>query len=182
MRPDLFTAVAAMSVPHRPRNPAAPPLTLLRAAGLENFYWFYFNREGVPEAEFERDISSAMRKVLVAGSGDAPTDSRMSLIVPAGGGFLDRAVAPGALPAWLGEADIEIFASSFRRNGLRGPFNWYRNIDRNWALLAPFQGAVVRPPALFIAGTHDGVITSPMGRSALDTLSTSVPNLRETVL
>src|SRR3954451_9767337 len=25
MRPDLFTAVAALSVPHRPRNPTAPP-------------------------------------------------------------------------------------------------------------------------------------------------------------
>ena len=54
LRPDLFVAVAALSVPHRPRNPAAPPLALLRTAGLEDFYWFYFNREGVAEAEFER--------------------------------------------------------------------------------------------------------------------------------
>jgi pimeloyl-ACP methyl ester carboxylesterase len=29
MRPDLFSAIVAMSVPHRPRNPAAPPLSLL---------------------------------------------------------------------------------------------------------------------------------------------------------
>ena len=38
------------------------------------------------------------------------------------------------------------------------------------------------PPALFIAGTRDGVIASPMGRSALDSLATSVPNLRDKVL
>ena len=182
MRPDLFTAVVAMSVPHRPRNPTAPPLALLKAAGMEDFYWFYFNREGVPEAEFERDVTSAMRKVLVGGSGDAPGDGAVSLMVPPGSGFLDRAANPATLPAWLSEADIEVFATAFRKNGLRGPFNWYRNIDRNWALLAPFQGALVRPPALFIAGTRDGVIASPMGRKALETLAESVPNLRDKVL
>lgn len=182
IRPDLFTAVVAMSVPHRPRNPAAPPLTLLRAMGLENFYWFYFNREGVPEAEFERDIRSAMRKVLVAGSGDAPAGGGMSLTVVDGCGFLDHAVDPASLPAWLDEADIEVFTAAFRRNGMRGPFNWYRNIDRNWTLLAPFQGALVRPPALFIAGTQDAVITSSLGRASLDTMLKSVPNLRETVM
>lgn len=182
MRPDLFAAVAAMSVPHRPRNPASPPLALLKAAGLEDFYWFYFNREGVPEAEFEHDIAQAMRKVLVGGSGDAPKPGSLSLTVPQGAGFLDRMADPATLPAWLTDADIDVFAAAFRKNGLRGPFNWYRNIDRNWALLAPFQGAQVQPPALFVAGTRDGVIASPMGRKALDTLADSVPRLRDKLL
>ncbi|CAN5470411.1 alpha/beta hydrolase [soil metagenome] len=182
MRQDLFAAVAALSVPHRPRNAAAAPLALLRAAGLDNFYWFYFNREGAAEAEFERDIESALRKVLVAGSGDAPADSAMSLMVPAGSGFLSGSAEPAVLPHWLSEADVGVFAASFRRNGFRGPFNWYRNIDRNWDITAPFQGAQVKPPALFVAGTRDAVINSPMGRAALESLAASVPNLRETVL
>ena len=67
-------------------------------------------------------------------------------------------------------------------DGLRGPFNWYRNIDRNWALLAPFQGAKITPPALFIAGERDAVIATPMGRAALDKMEESVPNLRGKVL
>ncbi|CAN5919293.1 alpha/beta hydrolase [soil metagenome] len=182
MRPDLFAAVAALSVPHRPRNAAAAPMAMLRAAGLDNFYWFYFDREGVAEAEFERDIESALRRVLVAGSGDAPADSGMSLMVAPGGGFLDGSVDPAVLPGWLSEADVDVFAASFRRNGFRGPFNWYRNIDRNWDIMAPFQGARVMPPALFVAGTRDAVILSPMGRAALESLAASVPNLRETVL
>jgi pimeloyl-ACP methyl ester carboxylesterase len=157
-------------------------LTLLRASGHGDFYWFYFNREGLPEAEFERDIRSSVRKVLFAGSGDATPESRMSLTLAPGCGFLDHVTAPATLPAWLNEADIDVFAAAFRRNGLRGPFNWYRNIDRNWALLAPFQGAKVTPPALFIAGTRDVVISSPMGRGALESLAASVPNLREILL
>jgi pimeloyl-ACP methyl ester carboxylesterase len=182
MRPDLFQAVAALSVPHRPRNASGAPLTLLRASGNGDFYWFYFNREGLPEAEFERDIRSSVRKVLFAGSGDATPESRMSLTLAPGCGFLDHVTAPETLPAWLNEADIDVFAAAFRRNGLRGPFNWYRNIDRNWALLAPFQGVKVTPSALFIAGTRDVVIDSPMGRGALENLAASVPNLREILL
>lgn len=182
MRPDLFRAVAALSVPHRPRNPLGAPLTLLRDSGSSDFYWFYFSKDGLPEAEFERDIRSSIRKVLFAGSGDATPDTRMSLTLAPGVGFLDHMTSPETLPAWLGEADLDVFAGSFRRNGLRGPFNWYRNIDRNWTLLAPFQGAKVTPPALFIAGTRDVVIDSPMGRGALENLASSVPNLRDVVL
>ncbi len=180
MRPDVFVAVAALSVPHRPRSATAPPLAVLRAAGLHDYYWFYFNREGEAEAEFERDLESALRKVLVGISGDA--DKSRSLNVPAGGGFLDGLVDPPVLPAWLSEADVAVYAAAFRKNGLRGPFNWYRNLDRNWALTAPFQGAKVMPPALFIAGDRDGVITTSMGKRALDALSTGVPNLRGKVL
>ena len=180
MRPDVFVAVAALSVPHRPRSAAAPPLAVLQAAGLHDYYWFYFNREGEAEAEFERDLESALRKVLVGISGDA--DKARSLNVPAGGGFLDGLVDPPVLPPWLSEADVAVYAAAFRKNGLRGPFNWYRNLDRNWALTAPFQGAKVMPPALFIAGDRDGVITTSMGKRALDTLSAGVPNLRGKVL
>ena len=183
MRPDLFTVVAALSVPFRPRNPAGPPLALLRAAGMENFYWFYFGREGVPEAEFERDVASAIRRCLFYGSGDAPEGGGgMSLMVPPGSGFLRDSPDPASLPAWLSEADVEVYAAAFRKSGFRGPFSWYRNIDRNWAMLAPFQGAKITPPALFIAGARDSVIASPMGRGALETLHSNVPNLRDKVL
>jgi pimeloyl-ACP methyl ester carboxylesterase len=182
MRPDVFVAVAALSVPYLPRNPKAPPLSLLRAAGMDSFYWFYFNREGLAEAEFERDLRSAMRRVLFYGSGDSPQGGGLSLNVPAGAGFLDRGADPAQLPAWLGEADIEVYAKAFERTGMRGAFNWYRNIDRNWALTAPFQGAMVTPPALFVAGARDGILASPMGRTHLEQLGDHVPKLRAKVL
>lgn len=182
MRPDLFHAVAALSVPFRARHADAPPLQLLRAAGREDFYWFYFNREGVPEAEFERDLRSAMRRVLVGGSGDAPPGSALGLTVPPGRGFLDGRDEPAELPAWLSEADVEVYVDAFRKSGLRGAFNWYRNLDRNWVLTAPFQGAKVQPPALFVAGTRDGVIASAMGRAHLEQMDASVPKLRAKVL
>jgi pimeloyl-ACP methyl ester carboxylesterase len=182
MRPDVFASVAALSVPFTPRSATGTPLGMLRTAGLEDFYWFHFSREGVVEAEFERDVESALRRVLFTLSGDAPANRQPLLSVPPGHGFLDQTIEPAVLPRWLTEADIREFAAGFRKNGFRGPFNWYRNFDRNWKATAPFQGARVMRPALFIAGERDEVITSAIGARSVPMLGKSVPNLRETVL
>src|SRR5206468_376716 len=70
-------------------------------------------------------------------------------------GFLGRHAAPATLPAWLTEADVDFYAGEFARVGFRGGLNWYRNIDRNWELLAPWAGAKVTVPALYITGDRD---------------------------
>src|ERR1700722_4038523 len=62
-RPDVFPAVAALSVPFRQRGPA-PPLHMLRKAGLLTHYWFHLQEPGVAEAEFERDPRAALRRVI----------------------------------------------------------------------------------------------------------------------
>jgi len=53
------------------------------------------------------------------------------------------------------EADIDFYVREFERTGFRGGLNWYRNIDRNWELSAPFEGAKVTVPALYMAGDRD---------------------------
>ena len=65
------------------------------------------------------------------------------------------------LPGWLTEADVDFYAAEFARTGFRGGLNWYRNIDRNWELLAPFAGAKVTVPALYVAGERDLVLAFP---------------------
>jgi hypothetical protein len=94
---------------------------------------------------------------LYAISGDAPP-ARVSGpvgMVPRKGGD------PPSLPPWLTEADVDFYVGEFARTGYRGGLNWYRNIDRNWELLAPFAGARVMVPALYIAGDRDLVVGFP---------------------
>jgi hypothetical protein len=79
---------------------------------------------------------------------------RNSAQTASGRPFRARPVPP-PLPAWLTEADVDYYTSEFTRTGFRGGLNWYRNIDRNWELLAPFDGIPVRVPALYIAGDRD---------------------------
>ena len=44
--------------------------------------------------------------------------------------------------------------ASFDDTGFTGSINWYRNMDRNWHLLADVD-PIVRQPALMIYGTQD---------------------------
>ncbi len=179
MRPDVFTAVVGMSVPHRRRG-RAPPLDLLRRAGRADYYWFYF-QEQAAEDEFSRDAAFTLRRLFHIGFGDTPRAEKMSLYVDRQKGFLGPA-REAPLPPWLTETDIAVFATEYARTGFRGGLNWYRNIDRNWELTAPWQDAVIAQPALFIAGTNDAVITGSMGQRALDELENVVPHLRKVLI
>jgi hypothetical protein len=69
-------------------------------------------------------------------------------MVPLDGEFLQPGAGPETLPAWLSEADVDAYAEDFARSGFRGGLNWYRNIDRNWELMAPFADLGVSVPAL----------------------------------
>jgi pimeloyl-ACP methyl ester carboxylesterase len=91
-------------------------------------------------------------------------------------------VEPSALPSWLTEADLDFYAGEFTRTGFRGGLNWYRNIDRNWELLAPFANARVSVPALYVAGDRDLVVSFRGMDKLLPNLSTHVPKLRKTLM
>ncbi|VAI39404.1 unnamed protein product [Triticum turgidum subsp. durum] len=63
--------------------------------------------------------------------------------------------ADAALPPWLTEADIDYFAAAFEKTGFTGAINYYRNMDRNWELAAPWADAKVTVPTKFIVGDGD---------------------------
>ena len=91
-------------------------------------------------------------------------------------------VDPASLPPWLSERDIDFYAAEFARTGFRGGLNWYRNIDRSWELLAPFAGAQVTVPALYVAGDRDLVVTFKGMDQLIPNLAKLVPNLRGTIM
>jgi pimeloyl-ACP methyl ester carboxylesterase len=98
-------------------------------------------------------------------------------MVPPDGGLLSVMTIPAALPEWLREADIDFCASEFARTGFRGGLNWYRNIDRNSELPAPFAGAKVTVPALYIAGDRDVVVAFRGMDQVIANLANDVPRL-----
>jgi pimeloyl-ACP methyl ester carboxylesterase len=187
LRPDRFRAVAALSVPYRPRSEARPTSVMPRTADAQ-FYQLYFQKPGVAEAELERDPRATVRTMLYGASGEGAAAVRAAAasgeaaadlsMVPNDGGFLRGAVAPATLPAWLSEADIEFYAGEFKRSGFRGPLNYYRNVDRNWELMAAFAGVPVTVPALYVAGDRDMVVAFPGTDQLLANLKHFVPALR----
>ena len=176
-RPDIFTAVAGLSVPP-PFRGRGRPLDSLRESGITNFYWQYFQQPGTAEAEFERDVGLTMRTLLGRGF----SDPAASLFVEEGEGFLGEPRADRPLPDWLGETDLSYFVEAYQKSGFRGGFNWYRNIDRNWELTAPWQGAQIDQPSLFIAGSKDSVITGLIGAKRVADIERVLPNLRQKLI
>ncbi len=176
-RPDVFTAVAGLSVPP-PSRGRGRPLDSLRESGITNFYWQYFQTPGTAEAEFERDVGLTMRTLLGRGF----SDPAASLFIEDGKGFLGDARGDRPLPDWLGEADLAFFTEAYGKSGFRGGLNWYRNIDRNWELTAPWQGAQIRQPSLFIAGSKDSVITGLIGAKRVADMERVLPNLKQKLI
>jgi pimeloyl-ACP methyl ester carboxylesterase len=176
-RPDVFSAVAGLSVPP-PFRGRGRPLETLRESGITNFYWQYFQAPGVAEREFEHDVDVTMRTLLGRGF----SDPAASLFVEDGKGFLGELNPNRPLPDWLTEVDLAHFSEAYRRSGFRGGLNWYRNLDRNWELTAPWQGAQISQPSLFIAGSKDSVITGLIGAKRVADMERILPNLRQKLI
>jgi pimeloyl-ACP methyl ester carboxylesterase len=182
MRPDRVSGVVGLSVPFRPRS-WAPPLRLIRDALGEGFYQIYFQKPGIADAELAWNVRSSFRQLLYAASADGQlAQPGMQAVVPPGRGFLDIMTEPEVLPAWLDETDVDTYTGEFEPCGFTGGLNWYRNIDRNWELTAPWQGALVQPPALYVTGDRDLVMQFPGARQQIERLPSLVPNLRQTLM
>ena len=184
LRPDRFRAIIGLSVPFRPRG-AVPPTSVMPRRDDADFYQLYFQKPGLAEAELERDPRETIVKLLFAASGDVPRRGNGHGdvgMVPHTGGFLTNMPSPAALPGWLTEADVDFYAAEFARTGFRGGLNWYRNIDRNWELLAPFAGAKVGVPALYMAGDRDLVVAFRGMDKLIPNLKNFVPKLHKTMI
>jgi pimeloyl-ACP methyl ester carboxylesterase len=187
LRPDRFRAVIGLSVPFVPWRPTRPSTAMPQTEDAF-FYQLYFQTPGIAEAEFESDPRRTIRSVLYSASGDVPRSGNLPAagsevgMVPRQGGFLTRLVDPPSLPPWLTEADVDFYVQEFARTGFRGGLNWYRNIDRNQELLAPFAGSRVTVPALYVAGDRDLVLGFRGMQQLIANLAHFVPQLRRTVI
>jgi pimeloyl-ACP methyl ester carboxylesterase len=181
-RPDLFSALILMSVPYTPRGWGhTPPTEKMREMAGENvFYMNYFQEPGKAEREFEASARKSILGSLYSGSADPPPESRWRFIFGPDETLKASTTLPKTLPAWLTEADLDFYAAAFERTGFRGGLNWYRNMDRNWALTPFLSKARILQPTLFLAGQEDAVIT--FMRKGYERMEAHVPDLRGKVL
>jgi pimeloyl-ACP methyl ester carboxylesterase len=187
MRPDVVRAVAVLSVPFTPPFPLPDGITLGQLmAGNANdreYYRLYFQEPGRAEAELELDVRKTMLSLLYGVSGDIIKDGVHKVPFdghfPKGQGFIEQCAVPAKLPSWLTEADVEFYTKELSASGFRGGLNWYRNIDAIPGVLAPFVGATIQNPSLYLYGEHDLIAGNTP--DAIAALRASLPNLRGVV-
>lgn len=176
LRPDVFTAVALLSVPYAPRGGPRPTDGFAGIGGEEEFYVSYFQRPGRAEAEIEPDVRGWLAGFYAGLTGGtlAPADHGRLFFVPSGARMADR-FPTESLPGWLDERDLDVYAEEFERTGVTGALNRYRNIDRDWEDLAAWDGAPVTQPSIFIGGALDASTT--WMSDAIDAYPKTLPGL-----
>jgi pimeloyl-ACP methyl ester carboxylesterase len=160
MRPDLFTAVAALSVPFQPRRPKGPPTAAMAAlskrAGLGDLYISRFQADDA-HAAFDADPATALRKMFHAYDGATPPERQSTGFLPEGVDLTESIADDVALPPWMSDPHFDEYVAAFSAGGFRAPLDWYRCLDLNWAQTAFLQDARVRVPAAFMVGERDPV-------------------------
>ncbi|MEI7032176.1 alpha/beta hydrolase [Streptomyces pratensis] len=181
LRPDVFTALALLSVPYSPPGGPRPTEAFSQMGGDEEFYVSYFQTPGRAEAEIEPDVRGWLAGLYAGLSGDtlAPADQGSLFFVPRGARMADR-FPTGRLPGWLDASDLDFYSAEFERTGLTGPLNRYRNVDRDWEDLAAWHGAPVTQPSLFIGGALDS--TTTWMSAAIDAYPKTLPELSDSHL
>lgn len=179
IRPDRVRAVCGLSVPYMgvPSRPFSAVFDEVFTKRNKFFYQAYFQKEGVAEAEAERDIRGFLRKFYYALCGEAPDGSWPS-DKTADATLLQGLVDPDPFPSWLSAADLDYYVGEFARSGLRGPLNRYRNHERDFAFLRRFEGRKIEQPALFIGGERDLVLTMFGRTDFAAAMRGEIPDLR----
>ncbi|KAI9181969.1 hypothetical protein LWI28_020618 [Acer negundo] len=148
IRPDRVKALVNLSVAFRPRNPTIKPVDAIRALFGDDHYICRFQEPGEVEEDFGQiDTAKLMKKFLASHSPKAPC-------VPKEIGFRGLPDPP-ALPSWLFEEDVNYYATKFNQKGFTGGLNYYRCLNLNWELAAPWTGVQIKVPVKFIVGDLD---------------------------
>jgi pimeloyl-ACP methyl ester carboxylesterase len=163
------------------------------------FYQEYFSIPGAVQAELEADPRGFLRDLYFGSSGDAVpagralpdlervTSDDVLELTRSGGACLPHGarlrgrfpVASEAMPSWLAE-ELDVYVEEFERTGVEFALNWYRCLDLDWELLAPFEGRPVEVPALFLGGEADP--STLWGAESIRRASKHIPRLVDSII
>jgi pimeloyl-ACP methyl ester carboxylesterase len=181
LRPDVFPAVAGLSVPYAANGDTRPTDAFRRMAGDEEFYIEYFQQPGRAEAELEQDVRRWLLGFYFTASGDAPPPTGGTVAtIPHGAQMRDRFAYPDEMPSWLTDDDLDVYAGEFERTGFTGGLNRYRNVDRDWEDLTVFRARPIEVPALFVGGSKDG--PTVWGAPSIERFPETLPQLHRSLI
>ncbi|MEV3870117.1 alpha/beta hydrolase [Streptomyces sp. NPDC049906] len=152
LHPDRVNKVINLSLPYQERG-ERPWIEAMEAVLGGDFYFVHFNRRpGVADAVFEADAFRFLRNLYRKNEPPKAPQPGMAMI------NLARAETPLGEPV-MSDEELDVFVAAFEESGFTGSVNWYRNLDRNWHLLAGVD-PIVHQPTLMIYGTRDLVARS----------------------
>jgi pimeloyl-ACP methyl ester carboxylesterase len=191
LHPRTFRGVLGMSVPFSGRGLIALPgnpfgerspdeMHEALAGPGSSFYQVYFSTLGPIIEEIEAGLREWVRDLMWTVSGDALAASGFTLqgmdpvelirasalSVGHGQQMRERFATPKQMPAWLTDADLDIFVEALERSGFGGPLSYYRNLQNDWQDLAPLAKRPLEVPAMCLGAEYD--VATWWGAEAID--------------
>ena len=162
LHPTRVNGVIALALPYQQRG-ERPWIELMEAFFGGDHYFVHFNRQpGVADAILKENTSQFLRNLFRKNAPLTAPEPGMVMI------NLARAEVPSGEPI-MSDSELAVFVAAFESTGFTGGINWYRNLDRNWHLLADVN-PIIQQPALMIYGDRDMIPKSA-------TLAEFVPNV-----
>lgn len=162
LHPERVNKIINMALPYQERG-ERPWIEFMEAIFGEDFYFVHFNRQpGVADAIMNENASQFLRNIFRKDIPPTLPEQGMLMI------NLARAEKPLGEPL-MEEQELAVFVSAFKASGFTGAINWYRNMDRNWHLMADLT-PIIYQPTLMIYGERDSIPKS-------ENLKEIVPNL-----
>ena len=162
LHPNRVNKVINLSLPYQERG-ERPWIESMEDLLGGDFYFVHFNRQpGVADAVLEENTFRFLRNMYRKNVPLKEPEPGMAMI------NLARAETPSGEPI-MSDSELAVFVSAFKATGFTGSINWYRNLDRNWHLLADVD-PIIHQPTLMIYGDRDLVQKS-------EKLTEFVPNV-----
>ncbi len=162
LHPERVNKIINLALPYQERG-EQPWIEFMEAIFGGDFYFVHFNRQsGVADAIINENAAQFLRNIFRKNVPLTPPDLGMLMI------NLAIAEKPLGEPL-MDDNELSVFISSFESSGFTGSINWYRNLDRNWHLMADVI-PIIYQPTLMIYGKQDTIPKS-------ENLKNIVPNL-----
>lgn len=161
LHPDRVFKIINLALPYQPRTPMPWIAFMEEFFGADN-YFVHFNRQpGVADAAHDQNTTRFLGNLYRKNVPPTPPGPGMMMI------NLAQAETPLGDPI-LSNEELAVYVTAFEATGFTGSINWYRNMDRNWEILADVE-PIIHQPALMIYGERDMIPKS-------ENLTDFVPN------
>mgnify|MGYP000205153377 CR=1 FL=1 len=162
LHPNRVNKSINLSVPYQERW-EKPWIEMMEQFMGPDFYFVHFNRQpGVADAMLNENTSQFLRNLYRKNQPPVAPAPGMMII------NLAKEETPQGEPV-MTDSELAVFVFAFETTGFTGSINWYRNLDRNWHLLADVD-PIIQQPVLMIYGDRDPVAKS-------ENLADFVPNV-----
>ncbi len=147
LHPNRVNKVINLSIPYQVRG-EKPWIEFMEEIFGQDYYFVHFNRKpGVADAILNENTSQFLRNIHRKNEPLKAPQPGMAMI------NLARTEIPLGEPI-MSDRELDVFTSAFESTGFTGSINWYRNLDRNWHLLADVN-PIIQQPTLMIYGDRD---------------------------